>query len=135
MAGGRPTKLTPELLELAKNYVAEGDTMSPTSLLPTVERLALLLNVHRDTLYQWEKENQDFSDILSDLKYTQGDKLIQNSLIGRYNANISKMMLSKHGYVEQTATDITSNGNELGVTIDAAQAEQLVRARAERTNP
>lgn len=109
--GGRPTKLSPELLKQARDYVAEGDTMSPTSLLPTIERLSILLGVHKDTLYEWEKEDKGFSDVLMYLRSVQGDKLIQNSLIGRYNANISKMMLSKHGYVEKTEVDQNISGN------------------------
>lgn len=131
---GRPSKLTPELLELAQEYVTTNDTMNPTSLLPTIERLAIILDVSRDTLYDWEKENEEFSYILRTLRNSQADKLIQNSLIGRYNGVISKLMLSKHGYIEQTATDLTSKGNEIGVAIDANQAEQLIRARTKRNH-
>jgi len=133
MTKGRPTKLTPELIELAQNYVNEGDTNDPTSLLPTIERLCILLGVHRDTLYAWEKENADISDILTHLRFVQGDKLIQNSLIGRYNANISKMMLSKHGYVEQTATDITTNGESIN-QYDQLSTKEL-RKLASGDNP
>jgi len=106
MVMGAPKKLTPELLDLAQIYVRENDTMSPTALLPTIERLSIILDVHRDTLYEWEKENKDFSDILRKLRASQADKLLQNSLIGRYNAVITKLMLSKHGYIEKTESDV-----------------------------
>jgi len=111
--GGRPTKLTDELVTRAWEYL---DTMdvSVSTLLPTIEGLALALDIHRDTLYQWEKEDERFSDITSKLKFKQGEKLIQNALAGRYNASIAKLILSgKHGYVEQTATDITTKGESI----------------------
>jgi len=102
----RPTKMSPELLKMAQQYVADNDTMNPTTLLPTIERLSIILDVHKDTLYEWEKEDKGFSDVLRKLRAAQADKLLQNSLIGRYNAVITKLMLSKHGYVEQTQQDV-----------------------------
>lgn len=124
--GGRPTKLTPELVEQARAYLDEHD-ISIGTLLPTIEGLAYRLHIHRDTLYAWEKTpaTQDekngrssdptpdemaqlyksFSDILEDMRQLQANKLIQNGILGRYNPVISKMMLSKYGYVEKTAVD------------------------------
>lgn len=116
-AGGRPTKLTDSMIELGWSYLDESD-ISTATLLPTVEGLALKLNIHRDTLYDWAKDNEEFSDILAKLKSKQADKLIQNSLAGRYNATIAKMILSgKHGYIEQSATDLTTNGKDLPVLV------------------
>jgi hypothetical protein len=130
----RPTKLTEQMIKDGWDYLNELD-VSIDTLLPTVEGLAIKLGISRETVYQWEKEDDQFSDIVKKLRVDQGQKLIQNALANRYNSTIAKLILSgKHGYVEQSATDITSNGNELGVTIDAAQAEQLIRARAERPN-
>ena len=110
---GAPTKLTPELIEIARAYVDEKDTMNPVEVLPTIERLSIMLDVHRDTLYEWEKDNKDFSDILRKLRAAQADKLLQNSLIGRYNAVITKLMLSKHGYIEKSEQDLTSGGDRI----------------------
>ena len=131
---GRPTKLTPELKEEAKAYLEELN-VSISTLLPTVEGMALRLGISRDTIYEWEKQDKQFSDIVNDLRSKQGEKLIQNALAGRYNASIAKLILSgKHGYIEQSATDITTNGKDVGVAVNAEQAEQLIRARAERTD-
>lgn len=110
---GAPTKLTLELIEKARLYVQEKDTTEPGEPLPTIERLSIMLDVHRDTLYEWEKDNKDFSDILRKLRASQADKLVQNSLVGKYNPVITKLMLSKHGYVEQSATDITTKGETI----------------------
>lgn len=112
-AGGRPTKLTDELIEQARQHVLTFD-ISVGTLLPTIEGLALDLHISRETLYQWEKENTEFSDILEEMRQLQATKLIQNSIVNRYNPTIAKMILSgKHGYVEQTATDITTKGEAI----------------------
>lgn len=133
MTLGRPTKLTLELIELARAYAQDKDTMDTKESLPTIERLSILLDVHRDTLYQWEKENESFSDILRKLRAAQADKLVQNSLIGKYNPVITKLMLSKHGYVEQSATDITTKGESIN-QYDNLSTEEL-RKLANGDNP
>lgn len=97
---GRPTKLTAALIDEAKAYLT-GDSITEGEELPTIEGLANRLNITRETLYQWEKENTAFSDILEDLRQLQSNKLIQRSLTNKYNPTISKMMLTKHGYVEK----------------------------------
>jgi len=105
-AGGRPTKLTEELIEQARQHLLTFD-ISVGTLLPTIEGLALDLHISRDTLYEWEKENKEFSDILEQLRQLQASKLIQNSILNRYNSTIAKMILSgKHGYVEKTEQDV-----------------------------
>lgn len=42
--------------------------------------------------------------------------------------------LVKSGYVMKTQTDITSDGERLGVGLSAEQTEQLLRARTNRTD-
>lgn len=114
--GGRPTKLTAAVLKAANEYVDNSESFV-NSLLPTIERLALTIGVSRETLYQWEQEDQRFSDILEKLRGIQADKLLQNGLTGRWNSTITKLVLSKHGYVEKQATDLTTNGKELPAPI------------------
>jgi hypothetical protein len=117
---GRPTKLTAAIVKAAAAYLkqASGDRTE----LPTIEGLALALKISRDTVYEWSKApeegqgdsplRQDFSDIVSDLKNAQANKLMQNGLKGTYNATIAKLILSgKHGYVEKSEVDQTVSGN------------------------
>lgn len=112
MVTGRPTILTEELKEQARGYVEEeGSYMS--SLLPSIEGLALRLGIHRDTLYAWEKEDEDFSDILERLRQSQAKKLMDKGLAGQYNSTIAKLLLSKHGYVEKSEQDITTGGDKI----------------------
>ncbi|MCA1565833.1 MAG: DNA-packaging protein [Acidobacteria bacterium] len=109
--GGRPTKLTADLIEVANAYLDLNDQLGPAALLPTIERLALTLGVHRDTLRVWGDESQEFSAILERLRASQADKLLQNGLTGRYNSTIVKLVLTKHGYVEKQEVDQNVKGN------------------------
>lgn len=103
---GRPTKVTPELIQQAWDYVKTTGEFS-YQLVPTIEGLSIAMNISRETIYAWEKDdvNAEFSDIVKKLRSLQAEKLLQNALLGRYNPMIAKLMLSKHGYVEKTETD------------------------------
>lgn len=121
----RPTILTAELKEKAKLYILECEdkevdyhkTRGEKSdgferiikvKLPTIEGLALYLGINRDTLYDWETKDSEFSDILNTLRAKQADMLINNGLSGNYNPTIAKVLLTKHGYregIEQTGKD------------------------------
>ena len=128
---GRPKEFNEEVVENARKFLDTFD-VSVATLLPTIEGLALYLHISRDTVYEWEKEDEAFSDIVKELRSRQAEKLIQNALANRYNASIAKLILSgKHGYVEKTEVDQNISG---GVSISAEQAEQLIRARAERSD-
>lgn len=139
-AGGRPTKLTPELLAKAYSYVYQDNvpefievSASPRiivntnlEVLPTVERLALTLGVSRSTVYKWATENEEFSDILEDLLSKQADVLISKGLEGKFNATITKLLLSgKHGYVEksQQDVDVTSKGDSVVMPSDQLRTD------------
>jgi DNA-binding transcriptional regulator YiaG len=129
---GRPTEYGPELLKKAQEYLAnckdetaqivkqanseKGYEMYENKLkvkLPSIEGLARFLNVSRSTLYEWEKEYPEFSDILEAIKAEQAERLINNGLSGDYNSTIAKLILTKHGYSDKTETDITSKGKQV----------------------
>lgn len=117
---GRPSKLTPALIQRATQYVVA--TEGHRTILPTVEGMARALGIHKDTIYEWAELvdvpaeqstlKQEFSDVVKDLKDAQAEKLMQLSLIGKYNPTIAKLILSgKHGYVEKTAQDVNHSGD------------------------
>lgn len=115
--GGRPKKINNDVINQAREYFNSFD-ISVSTLLPTIEGLALKLHINRDTVYQWEKENEMFSDIVNDLRALQAEKLIQNSVVNRYNAMIAKLLLSgKHGYIEKSEQDVTTNGKDIATPV------------------
>lgn len=127
MAGGRPTEYNSEVISRAKAYLSEcvdeayqlikSDGDKTTSFenkvrvkLPTIEGLALYLKIHKDTVYAWEKEHEEFSDVISELRQKQAEALINNGLSGDYNPTIAKVLLSKHGYKEEVKTEQEHSG-------------------------
>jgi len=105
MSGGRPTKLTPELIDKAKEYV-EGGFMAK-ELVPTIAGLTLHIDVRRSTVYEWAKINEVFSDIVDKIMVSQEQGLLKGGLAGEYNASIAKLMLTKHGYTDKQETALT----------------------------
>lgn len=94
--------------ETAKGVKAYIGACKANSLLPTVEGLAVQLQVARSTIYKWADDHPAFSGILELLLSQQAARLIQNGVTGAYNSTITKLMLTKHGYSDKS--DITSGG-------------------------
>lgn len=125
MKKGRPTIYSDGLLAQARKYLT--DFKKQDEVIPTIEGLALYLDVRRSTIYDWQKqeEKKEFSYILEELMETQAKILANKGLTGVFNAPITKMMLSKHGYVEKTETDITTKGEKI-TTENQAQANEAI---------
>ncbi|MAO24246.1 MAG: hypothetical protein Unbinned3818contig1000_38 [Prokaryotic dsDNA virus sp.] len=101
---GPKTKYTPELVARAWEYL--DDYTFQGSVIPSHEELAEVLSVHRDTLYEWAKhDDKVMSDILAKCNSIQARMVINNSLIGDYNATIAKLLLGKHGYSDKTESN------------------------------
>lgn len=125
---GRPTDYRPEMVQKTREYLgsfeqsAEYDKdAKPREVVPTIVGLAIRLGVSRKTLYEWLKEPEgeervdksEFRDIVEALLSEQEISLLNRALVGDFNPNMSKLMLSKHGYAEKTETDFTSGGEKV----------------------
>jgi hypothetical protein len=115
MITGRPTKLTDALIEKAAKY-ATNDYMLQSEVIPTIEGLAVYLDVSRSTIYNWKTENRDFLDILDGLMARQAKELFSNGLTGDFNPTITKLILTKHGYSDRVEQDVTSSDGALAPT-------------------
>ena len=114
----RPTIYSATLLEKAKDYKENWQTIFPDDVLPTIEGLALHIDVARSTIYEWisqdkEEELKEFSDIVGGILEKQGKTLINKGLNNTFNSSITKVMLSKHGHREAVDSDITSGGKSI----------------------
>ena len=109
MSGGRPTKYNDELFNKAKAYLT--DYVMYEDMIPSIASLSLVLGVSRTTLYEWEKEHEEFSYILEDIKAKQEKVLISKGLSGDFNSAITKLVLGKHGYHDKQDVGIIGDIN------------------------
>lgn len=105
---GRPPDYNDQTVEKAKEYLESCDKE-----LPSLEGLAVFLEIHRSTVYDWKEKYSDFSDILERILTEQAKRLMNNGLSGKWNSTISKLILTKHGYSDKTETDITTKGERI----------------------
>jgi hypothetical protein len=133
--GGAPTKLTEEMMERIRTYLARhaGDTIDrinftkdgrvdvPVPIPPSINGLSVDIGITRETLYQWGKINQEISDTLRKITAKYEEILKENGLSDRYNAGFAKFLLScDHNKREKT--DVTSDGKPMPTPILNGQA-------------
>jgi len=114
MKTGRPTKYKEEYLDSVTEYLNEcvDNYKEKKVLLPTIEGFARFIGVNKTTLYEWCKDNEDFSNALDNIKVEQQTRLINNGLADTYNSTIAKLILSSnHGMREKS--DVTTNDKDL----------------------
>jgi hypothetical protein len=100
---GRPTEYGPDILTRAAKYLGSA-WKDDGDVIPTIEGLSLYLDISRDTVYEWAKhdDKKEFSDIVERILSKQARTLANSGLAGKFNAPITKLMLSKHGYTEKS---------------------------------
>lgn len=113
MAGGRPTVYSDEILKKARGYLTSFKEMG--DVVPSIAGLACVLNVTRETCRAWgiDPEKAEFSGILDELAQKQERELLNNGLAGNFNAPITKMMLTKHGYSDKIENDLKSSDGSM----------------------
>lgn len=110
MTIGRPTKYSKAILAKANDYLANYKTVYGDEI-PSVVGLSLVLDIRRNTLYDWasQGDKEEFSNILEKINEKQHQVLISNGLNGSFNAQITKLVLGKHGYHDKQETDHKSS--------------------------
>ena len=105
----RPTDYTEELLKNAYDYLD-----NCPDVVHTVVGLCLHIGIAKSTCYRWiEEGNTEFKDIVDTVSSLQEQKLVTNGLTNEFNASITKLMLTKHGYTDKVETDITTKGQSI----------------------
>jgi hypothetical protein len=97
-AGGRPTKYYPEIDVKIQEYIAS--TGREQTKLPTVEGLAIYLDITRETVYQWAKLYPVFSDTLKKIEILQKEQLMNDSFYGGKEVNAGAgvfLLKANHG--------------------------------------
>ncbi len=101
----RPTDYTPEICDRVLGYLTDLASSEGTKL-PQIAGVADWLGVSRSTLYLWAKEHPEFSDILEYVSTKQEIALVDRGLSGEFNASITKLMLTKHGYRDEALNEV-----------------------------
>ncbi|WP_034855344.1 DNA-packaging protein [Ignatzschineria larvae DSM 13226] len=117
---GRPSLFSQEMVKKAREYVwlfqqskTPEEIENNVEVIPSVAGLALYLGVARSTLYEWGKQNKDFSDTLASLQDVQEVSLLNGGLRGRFNPTISKLALANHGYSDKQEIDTKSSDGSM----------------------
>lgn len=135
VATGRPTKYSAQIVKKTYEYInrtrdefynyqkgfGATDTYERRVMadMPSLEGLALYLNVHRDTVHLWSTKYPSFSDALDILLAVQKERLINRGLSGDYNPLITKLILSaNHGMKERVDNTTDDKPIEAPVTIN-----------------
>jgi len=118
--GGRPSIYTPDLLDEARAYLSNWNEGG--KVIPSHVDLALCLKISRSTLYEWgaSDDKKEFSDILEEISQLQESELMNNGLSGLFNANITKLVLGKHGYKD--TSEVTNKG---AIPVDVIKQEYV----------
>ena len=89
--------------------------------LPSIEGLACYIDCARSSIYLWKEQKDDlgkeFSDILEQILEQQAARILSNGMGGQYNSTIAKLVLGKHGYVDEKHNDLTTGGKPIPPSI------------------
>ena len=112
---GRPTTYSSELEEQAWEYI--NNYQDHEHIIPSVVGLCHVINRARSTIYEWAKhKDKGFSDILEAVNEHQELKALNGGLTGDLNAQITKLVLGKHGYHDKQDVDAKT-----AVTVEIVQ--------------
>lgn len=97
MPAGRPTDYSQEIVDMAREYIANYEKHGDA--VPSVVGMCKAIGRAKSTIYDWAKdENKEFSDILAEINELQELVTFNKALKNEYNATIAKLLLGKHGY-------------------------------------
>ncbi len=117
-AGGRPTKYHEGMPKRVLDYLNE--YMELGHVIPTKAGLSIYLDIAKDTVIEWCKEEgkEEFSGALRKLESEQELRLFAGGLNGDYNATIAKLGLGNHGYSDKQETKLDASVNVKEMSIE-----------------
>lgn len=118
----RPTTYNDELVQKAREYLeefsikqSERENTTSEEVIPTIVGLCRYIERARSTVHKWinEEGKEAFSDICSAIAELQEVKLVTGGLIGGWNPQVTKMILTKHGYSDKQEIDHSSKDGSM----------------------
>lgn len=121
MPAGRPTEYSDKTLTKAKEYL---ENLPKDEVVHSIEGLADYLDITRATIYDWASQEgkQEFSYVVEAIRHRQAKSLINKGLKNEFNAKLTGLMLSKHGYKEQLGLSGEREGEPIKINTDLASA-------------
>jgi len=118
----RPTKYCDEMVEKAEYYLDNYESLG--DVMPQIAGLAVYLDISRETVYDWSKQDNKtkFSDIVEKIMACQESVLFNNGLKGEFNASLTKLALCKHGYSDNQ--NISHNVEGVSFNLDYGDANK-----------
>lgn len=86
-----PLFQTYEVETVVKDEIVKINKIRPNSI-PSVAGLASYLEIRRNTIYDWAKQHEEFSDILDDLQRKQEEFLLFHGLTKGYDSSFAKFI-------------------------------------------
>lgn len=118
----RPDMINETYVKKAQEYV-DGAWKADGSVVPTVEGMAIYLDISRKTCYQAE----ELSHTLEQVQRLQASLVLNKGLTGEYNSNIAKLLLSsKHGYVEKQEIDQKSSDGSMSPKANKSDVDAMM---------
>ena len=99
---GRPPKWNRRMLGIVRKYAENSNEFGDK--VPTVAGLAIQLGVSKFTLFHWAEHKTELKQLLERLNTAQENILIQLAGTKQYSDAIAKLLLARHGYVEEQRT-------------------------------
>lgn len=109
-AGGAPTKYNPDTIyPKIEEYIASCGRENTS--LPTVEGLALYLNLNKDTLYEWSEKYPEFSDAIKKILLKQKTQLMDDGMYGgkEVNSTMAIFLLKVNHGMNEITTLVQNN--------------------------
>lgn len=118
-SGGRPPKYSKAILDKTQDYITNYENYG--DVVPTIAGLSKAIEISRDLAYKWMEDprKKPFLYMCSRIMTEQECKLVNGGLEGKYNSNVVKLMLSKHGYTDSPE----KQGLSVNVTINRGDTE------------
>lgn len=117
MPGGRPTEYTQETIDAAWEYVNGGWQKVEGAVIPSLVGMCRVINRGKSTIYDWAKDpEKEFSDIVQALNELQEEILANKGLVGDFNASITKLIMTKHGYSDKQEVQQTTKLSLSGIS-------------------
>lgn len=124
MPAGRPTDYKPEYCEEIIRYFDQapyeitsddkGRLIVNPRPLPTKERFAHMIGVHKDTLQEWAKVHPEFSVAYKKAGQLQCEALSNGGLMGAYDKTMAIFLLkNNHGMADKVEQKVTTGVDEM----------------------